>query len=641
MASEPLAGALAKRLRSSPRSSSAMVPSWLLEQSELGGAEARAGFSFIAQRLEARPPQLLRRTTVAVLAMVQFDAPWRWNALLERTRRVGGLGVPREVVFARLILSFPEVRWIFWTDSQPNGDHESVTTWHGVSPGSVPAIQTGVRKSGDSGIAHEFPALFDPGGLQAQLRAVALGQLEGDHDGSSSHWLTSHRNKIAACVDEEESYAYFGSYLCYRYGYRVWPVTHWSQMQELFDDRDRGRAAAAPNSSPRVSLTFEDLYLSFSDRAPRDDDGKARHLSDLEERDALCGALKVVPKRVIVTSGHHRGPANRKIWRSNRKYTRSSPTEFRVLYKPLGGLFEMARRARLRRPRSVVASAVGEDFGPNLADGPSASGNHSVEGHLLAIAERLIERSRSLLASEPKIQDAIHAATLALDASELLGARTPTSALEALSLQHEAEIVAESLFIGVDQNLELKQRFEEINDRVKEICRWFHPGTRRRSELNARLAIIERLGRRCSELHQLEEELECLAEARRLRFRFWARQRWWRRPLAPILSYFGYCLTSLPRFILVVVAWAAFFGISYYVFALFVRGRPDDFWNAMAGASKLFFTGEPATNWTNLGNGASPGLETAWDLWLTFQGIMSFTNLGLLVSHLYLIISRR
>ena len=101
---------------------------------------------------------------------------------------------------------------------------------------------------------------------------------------------------------------------------------------------------------------------------------------------------------------------------------------------------------------------------------------------------------------------------------------------------------------------------------------------------------------------------------------------------------------TLPRFAGVAVAWAIFFGLSYYLFAHLVLGPSEDlnFWSAMAGAGKLFFTGEPSVRWAGLtAYGATPALETLWEAWLTFQGIVSFTNLGLLVSHLYLIVSRR
>ena len=73
----------------------------------------------------------------------------------------------------------------------------------------------------------------------------------------------------------------------------------------------------------------------------------------------------------------------------------------------------------------------------------------------MIIAEKLMERSRRLLKNSESVIDAIHAATLALEAKELLACKTPTKSLEALSLQHQAEVEAESMFYGVEYDLDV------------------------------------------------------------------------------------------------------------------------------------------------------------------------------------------
>lgn len=618
------------------------VPEWLLDRSHLASSEISRLFSSVAQQIDRIPPRDLRNTTILVPALCRFDEPARWNALLERK---GGAtsspaaGVFREVLFARLVLTFPEVAWLFWMDGNCDGRLNRVETWHGVAPGLIPDpsdYDEDGRSTMQGCVAGGLTGLFDPGGLRSMVRGALSQRGEGGTESPSPSSLK--RERVAACIDEEEPYAYFGSYVCYRFGHRAWPVASWRLMKRLFQRKMDTGDYKAPEGV-ELSLTLEDLYLSFPDRDPVDR-GHVLHLSDLKDRDAVCPALKLASYRVFVTVGHHRGRGNSATWKADIDYLRKSRIPFRLLFKPLGGLFSLARGVGLRKLDGKI-STDRRRASRRAVRGDEVGRRHSAEGQLLTISEHLLRRSRSLLASETTIQDAIHAATLALEASELLGGRTPTTALEALSLQHEAEVVAESLFLGIDQNLDLKERFKEIETQVKSICRWFHPRTQRRSELNARLAIIERLGRRFSDLHEIEEELDCLAEARRLRFKFWARQKWWRRPLGPVLDYLSFCLASLPRFIMVVGCWALFFGFSYYLFAQLVPGRPNDLLNAMAAASKLFFTGEPATNWASLGGGASHGLETMWDFWLTFQGTISFTNLGLLVSHLYLIVSRR
>ncbi|MDQ7052311.1 MAG: hypothetical protein Q9P14_05270 [candidate division KSB1 bacterium] len=137
---------------------------------------------------------------------------------------------------------------------------------------------------------------------------------------------------------------------------------------------------------------------------------------------------------------------------------------------------------------------------------------------------------------------------MALEGKELLGNKTPTSALRALAIQHDAEITAESMFYGIEYNINVKERFREIEREVKSISRWFHRSSRKRSELNARLTIIENLAKRFRDLNQFEEEQQCLAEARKLRFEFWMRQggTFTAMTLGPICKIFSACFVFDP-----------------------------------------------------------------------------------------------
>ena len=506
-----------------------------------------------------------------------------------------------------LMMAFPEIQWTFWCSwALPPEVAANPSLWplwsQIVQIDSLDGLDEVIRWNRAG-----FASLFDPAGANAYLRWSIRDEPE-----STAPYLPV-REAIAAAIDEERDYAFFDVYVAWRSGFRAWAIPSWALAQRVLGPE-------APGVSPDLAL--EDLYLNFPDRPAE------CHLSVPSVRTDALPRLVDCPRRILVTVGPHRMGSP---WRA-----------FPHVFKPLSGVFDLWRRVRRLARLSGIETLKNFRWPPQprerTAEEPRG---HSSPGPLFLVARSLIARGRRLLDESRSVEESVRAAALAVHAKELLGCRTPTTALEALALQHEAEVTAESLFLGVDQNIELGDRFREIAREVKAISRWFHPKTQRRSELNARLAIIERLAKRFADLHQVEEELACLAEARRLRFKFWAHQKWWRRALSPLLGYLSFCLSSLPRFALVVLGWAIFFGLSYYVFALTTPGRQPDFWNAMAGASKIFFTGEPATTWTQLGSGASRGLETAWDFWLTFQGIVSFTNLGLLVSHLYLIVSRR
>jgi hypothetical protein len=228
---------------------------------------------------------------------------------------------------------------------------------------------------------------------------------------------------------------------------------------------------------------------------------------------------------------------------------------------------------------------------------------------------------------------------LALDAKELLGGRTPTLALRAIALQHEAEVAAESLFLGVQHNLDVRQRLEDIRSEVEFCSKWVHPSQRTRSVLNARLFIAEQLAKRYRDRNQIEEEAACLAEARKLRFDFWVRERSLRWLFWPFLRYIAFSLSSISRFIAVVVGWTVFFGASYYFLGLVAHKPSLGFWDAAISSTRLFFSGNAAADWETLRQGY--GWAVLWKGWITFQSIVSFANLGLLLSHLYMLVSRR
>jgi len=261
------------------------------------------------------------------------------------------------------------------------------------------------------------------------------------------------------------------------------------------------------------------------------------------------------------------------------------------------------------------------------------------------VADRLLARGAQLLGPSSSVVDAVHAAVLAIEAKELLAGQTPTTSLEAIALQHEAEAMAESKFLGVSYNLNLRDRLREIEAEVKAVANRFHSSRIHRSAINAQLAMAERLAKRFHELNQIEEEMACLAEARRLRFDFWVFEKpWpWRWLMWLPLRYLAFTLTSLPRFLLAVFVWIFLFGLVYHQLGCWTHQgwRPafsaEQIFKSVAASAFFTFTLQPAQEWSEV-------LEhraALWHLVLAFQGAVSFVNLGLFLSHLYMIVSRR
>ena len=551
------------------------------------------------------------------------------------------------VVVSGLILALPEFRWLFVSPA-PKASRGGVPESNVVSA-SMFLAEMSKLVAREHGAA---PSLFDPSGLRNLVKQRAL-----EKSGSGRRESFADRQRCAAAIDDETAYAYFHGLAAYRFGHRVAVITSARSMKVFFGG---GSADGAVESVRAWSVVFEDLYLNFNDReevfelrnlggkvadgATRSSDPCWRedgtfHLSNLQCRDDRCPGLQKVESRIFVTAGHARGREGREIWQKNLEYLRGGGTRSRVVYKPTAGLFRLWHDAGLAHRKGGQSGLAGGFRWPPPGDAAVDGGpgsDHSTPGRLLKIAERLLARGRAILSNADGVEDAVHAAVLAIDAKELLANRTPTTSLEAVALQHEAEVTAESLFVGVEYNLDLKARFRDVEHEVKAVVAWFNRRRRKRSALNARLLVVERLAERLGNLNQVEEEAECLAAATKLRFDFWVRERPWRWVLWPFLRYLS-LVSSLPRLALAVSIW-----ILLFTGAHLIIGNPHGLpfgprlvLDAVSSSTYSFAALQPTQAWQDVFRGLGPQCLFA------FESVVAWLNLGLLVSHLYAIISRR
>src|SRR5205085_6309754 len=142
----------------------------------------------------------------------------------------------------------------------------------------------------------------------------------------------------------------------------------------------------------------------------------------------------------------------------------------------------------------------------------------------LVIASRLIQRADHVLQSASSLPQAIHGALLALEAQEYLGHRTPTTSLEALALKHQLEVLAECMFYGVEYNMDVMSRFQEIQKEVDSIGWWFQPGSRKLSKLNAEIRIVSEMLKMFRDHSQFDEEQKSLKRIRTLHRHLWFRR---------------------------------------------------------------------------------------------------------------------
>ncbi len=581
---------------------------------------------------------LVRRIETAVS---EGDSPMPLNEVVALVDAVqpSNLNVMQEDgdwnnLVAMLILTFPEIRWVFGVVSgEKDGFPEP---WH-----SLAALLCKPRRD----------PLFDPSGLRDFVRAKVLhsGGEEGKPDTSD----LPRRKKQAAVIDEEQSYALFHAYTAYRFGYRVDEVRSWALMNSLFS-KSEGSSEANP-SSHGFDLLLEDVNLNFPDKPG------SVHLSTFPQfqhetegqqgREHHCPLLGYAQKdnkkedssfRIIVSSGHSGADAEK--MQVNENYVqRNKPVGHGFVLKPVGGMFDLWQKAGLfdrlipdehsEMSGQRRGSAPGFFWPPKLTDDGSETGGHSAPGKLMILAQHLVRRAEALRASANTVEDCLHGAVLATDALELLRYQTPTLALQALELKHEFEVKAEVAFLGVGHHFDLKLRFKELKEEVHVAARFFQRGRRRAAELDALVSIGNRLMLVFRDDGHFDEEQICLAQ-----IRSWHRQLRLGQSRGPLdflgqlaVGYAEFLLAKPGRFIAALVIWyLVMFGGWLIVEPSLIPKADHPLIDAASRAFNAFYVTNPQI--------ASSPVELALNAAACLLGLF---HLGVFISYLYSAVTRK
>lgn len=512
-------------------------------------------------------------------------------------------GKDQQALAAMLVLSFPEINWKFLTTLENKNNKsdqipkEHILSYFCKSPSDSPIkdLFTG---------AFGFSPLFDFYGLRNSIRKDVKAK------------YLRIRESLTAAIDEERPYAYLHSYLLYKLGYRSLPITTMKMMTEVFGDKNNNE----------IDLVFEDMFLNFPDRGNR-------HFSNLEKRDNEFKALKNVKNRIFVTVGHKYTPA----YESNKIYIRKlkyGGMKVKKVYKPSGGIYNLLKNAGLLKEYRKRRKEEWDRARPKKPKANSGSeAGHSAPGRLLAIAERLIKRAKKFLKDAMSVQDCIHGTLLALEAQELLGYKTPTTSLEAISIKHQLELKAECMFYGAGYNIDMKNRFREIKGESEAVARWFHKPVGKKLVLNAQMGIITKLIEILRDYGQFDEEQECLKKFRTLNRKwYFINKPWVLRIFSPVRAYTECLLNSFWAFLIAIILWPLSLGMIKYSLV----DKQQDFFQYILQSYMTFFSFQPIeTSDSMLGYFPHNHLIT---FLLIFFG---FFHLGIFISYLYTLVSRK
>ncbi len=514
-------------------------------------------------------------------------------------------------VLGMLVLGFPEVHWVFISgvlgspnENSTNNNAVLAKAHFAELPEKLEAVLEIASRDGPS-------VLCDSTGLRNSIRTVM-------NSGPGGLRFPC-RTDFAVAIDEERSYAWFHAYTAYRFGYRAQAVTTYASMQW---------SLKAPNIPP--TLVFEDYFLQFGDVHPLG-------FSHLRVRDKSFRQLASVNSRIFVTSGHHQGQSD-EARLDNPIYLhelRCRGKWNRELNKPVGGIFNLWKDSGLQYK-------LREGGRPGLAPGFDSPKNseesktwHGTPGRLLTVADRLIARAERLRSEVQSVPQAIRGALIATDAMELLGGKTPTTHLQALALKHHFEVLAECQFVGTQQHMDVGARMKDIQREIVALSGWFGAKRQQRKAAawNAELSILNKLIEVFRDNNQFDEEQILQVRARQLhrKLRF-KNYRAVVKPLEIFPWYVEKLVASFPLFVMAIALWVLVLG------ALFAWASGLSWNQALADAFISFVgIGPPSDDalW-------KPSYGWNGSFWLVALAlVLGFVHLGIFITHLYSIVSRK
>ena len=590
----------------------------------------------------------------SVTAFVDLVRPTSLNAISARG--------DWDNLIAMLVLTFPELNWRFGALRGPKeADFKEIAVQHTV----FQPLGFGQRDQ-----------LFDPTGLRNYIRLRTNEALKAAKD--KLHLPTRPAN--AAGIDEERPFAYWHAYCAYRFGYCSDVVTTFAGMMARFP-------AAEP--AHRYALLFEDMSLNFPDASAK------LELADLDERaktfptlNSLDPNRETSKSRILVTGGRPDGEDATVAKNEAHLRVKKPHAHGDVIFKPTGGMYDFWIRAELmKRPNEIVRAlqtffwgtpatsreAFAKDFdwpppAPDrwrmrllrftrsirqwlvkrgwVKERPKPRPQHGAPGKLQLIAERMIQRARQIRSAPADYQSLVLGATWSTDALELIGAKTPTTALDALRLKHEFELAYECQFSGAEYHIDVRSRVAEISAETWHLAQWLDPDNTERANANAKMRILSGMVAVLRDGMQFDEERFCLAQIRHLHFTQWLESlhppRWLDAFSLPVflvrfvcidlpLRYLEWLFRSFAWFLFWLAVWVVALSLGYQ----WAFDAPGD-WKTWADGFITFFSaGGPVANQAM---GDHPERVALINAIAVFSGAI---HMGVFISYLFTVMSRR
>lgn len=551
------------------------------------GHDARATRHFLS--LHAKLCAALDRGSDLVVVVDEYDvnsagvkAHFGWSALV-----------------SMLILSLPEVRWIFVSvvsapaDPKRNAVYEHfrafITSHFGLE-----------RLRSDHG-----PQLFDGMGLrEVVLKLNDIGPDDGIDD------VLSSTKPVALVLDDESQFRSMLSLAAYSWGFRVFSVATWPEALQLVGPS--GMWQRNPHPLHQIRLSLEDLCLRYHDQP-------YSKLDDPAERIRLLPGLSaghISRHYVSIGDLHPIAPAKTRFWK------RTARRE-EVIPKPTRDYFSLW-------------DEIGGRWGSMPWDGATFSRAdtnepHGAPGRIVIVAETMLARAKRLLAGAPSLQEKLWVAVVSADAFRLLEGRSPMLSAEALYLRHVAEVSVVAGEVGSRSRLDIEPRLNAIERSLTALAEPLPKDAQSLFVTNARLKVVATLEKILSNSSLLNDAGKCGREARQLRGKL-GRDAIWSAKSRPVLlrslhwlgdGYFSFALRSPEAFL---VATASTF-LGFVMLFAFAQGEAS-----CQGLTQAFHLAVTSFITVNLPPQEGSDLVTVVSYFSSLAGLLHF---GILVSLIY------
>jgi len=594
---------------------------------------------------------------------------------------------------AQLILSYPEIYFVFLETSLPRRGHSidleeiggDISRHHYVPDGSLLTLLGLIRFH-----AQEFRTLFDATGLRSLFMRKLLAE-SGDERSSIYKPFSDSRSEYAAvCADEEIAFVYLNGYVAYTAGFRTWLLCTQKEFWRILS-RKTNSANIAVNrrrwarlrswatnlvhnifhrtdslnpQAPKFGVILSDWELAYPD-----------HTGPVLKPSLLLSADFKASDKLVVISSFQQAEETR-TWS-----TFTEPPEISRLPKPYGGVFKLLMLKKRRRTSALKERYQGTwkiIINENRSKIQSDS-RHSAPYARNLVARRLLLRARVIkMSGKENTESWVQMALLAGTAKEILGEQSRTTAYEAIALQHEAEVNAEMSFFGISTKIELKHRLKmleqegQIVQGARDSRNWKGRQEHDSSHLNFMLRAINNLRLRFIEYEQVEATEKCVHQ-----FAWYHHKLGWlsftsffRGSISTVFNHILWATLSYPNFatkagtsiwrlLCLSVLWVALFTVGY---SCLLSSHPAmsppekkserlelaawhssfTFIELQAGMKEIDSLTEASSlpsstpNWADL-----PSWSRKYHALVLGELIIAYLHLGLLVSILYRRITKR